>query len=347
MYDSKVRLLFLDTTRGIAALIVLIAHMRLAFYPGEIISASFSALFDAVFNARLAVLYFFVHSGFILTHHYRNLFNELTARNIRHYLIRRAFRIYPLFLVTLISGFLLTRLMGPAPFAFADSTWLKPYWTTHFSLSGLFGQSLLLIRIPEDPNMRILPVDWTLSLELALSLMLPFIIRKNAWIAWTGTFVAAQFLGLDRFVIPFASGMFLAMKINSFNYTTSIRYGSILAAIIFLFLSHLIPGAYYDMMERILLVPEAFGCALLLFALLKSGSLQHVLSIRPGYWIGRSSYGIYLIQIPVIFCFYHYFHHDFSPLLSVTMVTSVVLALSFLCYQFIERPVIQLGKRLQ
>ena len=90
------RIHFLDSTRGLAALMVIIFHVHgLIFF--DLTHIGESRLFNlltTLFNGADAVSYFFVLSGFVLSYKY---FNADFDESIERYSIRRIFRIMPLY----------------------------------------------------------------------------------------------------------------------------------------------------------------------------------------------------------------------------------------------------------
>jgi len=147
----------LDGLRGLASLVVLVAH-----YFGEVDHG-----FRGFTLAWVGVDMFFVLSGFLIGG------ILLDHRGEPHYFstfyIRRAFRIFPIYYVTITLVLLLTAAassgVGPA---WIDPT-LSPvaYYT--------YTQNLVQAWLGSDPNSWLLPT-WTLSVEEQFYLLLPAII---------------------------------------------------------------------------------------------------------------------------------------------------------------------------
>ncbi len=95
----------LESIRGLAAFTVLLEHW-VSF--GRIKSPIFSWLIAATLDASgLAVLTFFVLSGFVLTHVLNeDNNNDGTATLVARFWIRRIFRIYPLAIIVVLAAFL-------------------------------------------------------------------------------------------------------------------------------------------------------------------------------------------------------------------------------------------------
>jgi peptidoglycan/LPS O-acetylase OafA/YrhL len=105
---AVVRLSFLDSIRGIAALIVLTAHLHLAaeaqtWFLDLWILRSFKA-------SIFAVSMFFVLSGLVL-------YLQVEGRKLNYFsfIIRRAFRIFPACIVAVTISFLIYLAWSPSP----------------------------------------------------------------------------------------------------------------------------------------------------------------------------------------------------------------------------------------
>jgi peptidoglycan/LPS O-acetylase OafA/YrhL len=149
---------FLDALRGIAALWVAAFHTWQWLWGHPIL---FSGILG---QGHKAVPLFFVLSGFLL---YRGLVRDrITAPVIGAYFRRRALRIYPLYLSTVIAFSL-----------------LRVYRGGRLPLSGFLGEVFLKGII--DPKCFTNPPAWTLFLEISFYIALPF------WILSTRRFPRA------------------------------------------------------------------------------------------------------------------------------------------------------------
>jgi hypothetical protein len=86
---------YLDSARGLAALMVLFGH----FYSWKYSHVPAVKYLDFIFNAVDAVSFFFVLSGMVLTYQYVVLGNSL---DLRKYTINRFFRLFPAFFLTVV-----------------------------------------------------------------------------------------------------------------------------------------------------------------------------------------------------------------------------------------------------
>jgi len=106
MYSQQKRIEYLDSIRGLAALIVLLSHVGGAFeWPGIFFAVMNWPFLYILFNGKEAVAMFFILSGYVLSKPYMD--NKLThSRKIflPTFYLRRFIRIWsPWFFVFIIS----------------------------------------------------------------------------------------------------------------------------------------------------------------------------------------------------------------------------------------------------
>jgi hypothetical protein len=146
------RLFYLDTARGLAAVSVVIWHYftALAGYDGSaVVYHSAGHLF---WYGEADVIFFFVHSGFILTYSYANAESRLNFPGYTRYLIERIFRIYPLFLFILAVSYILRSTVYPFSNGSYLSTHLLQLWNARKSAVEVAKEAILVIRVPDDAN---------------------------------------------------------------------------------------------------------------------------------------------------------------------------------------------------
>jgi peptidoglycan/LPS O-acetylase OafA/YrhL len=205
------RFYFLDSARGLAALSVSTWHFFTAFiYYRESVLINSSPL-HMFWYGEADVVFFFIHSGFILSYSYTRDVQTIRPASYLRFLIERAFRIYPLFLFILLLSFLLQRwVFCPTSVQFI-SDHLQKFWRGHYSVSDLIKQAILIVQIPAEANLRLIPQDWTLSVELIVGAMIPFaalLLKKAKYLFWPVIFVAIILLHFSTYLVEFAAGIF-------------------------------------------------------------------------------------------------------------------------------------------
>lgn len=350
------RLHFLDSSRGLAALVVFISHFILFFYPGLNSTWLASTPFHIFWDGSTAVIFFFIHSGFILTYRLQQRNFNLTSSSYLAFVWRRIFRIYPVFLFVLSGMFLLLK-SGYFSFnpAGSASTPLNLYWKFESGIMDVLKQALLVIRIPNDPVMRLLPQDWSLSIEIAVSLLLPalFVLHsKHSAMLLCLIYISVQLLSLDPFVFDFALGISIVKFYPFFrswwqNQKTIFTKSLVLiSAILLCTSSHFLNPTISNFLDLILIHTNAWGCSFFLLMLLSSSRIQKLLNIRLLVLQGKSSYSIYLVHLTLLFLCYPISTSNFMslPVLGV-LIYFLVLAISILLYFGIELPAIRLGRK--
>jgi peptidoglycan/LPS O-acetylase OafA/YrhL len=100
---------YIDAQRGLAAILVIWLHATDAFKQlptppvGDLLYA-FSAALD---TGRVGVILFFAISGFVIPSSLRAIGNQTKADALRVFLIRRVFRLYPAYWLSVVGAALL------------------------------------------------------------------------------------------------------------------------------------------------------------------------------------------------------------------------------------------------
>jgi peptidoglycan/LPS O-acetylase OafA/YrhL len=369
------RLNYLDSVRGIAAVVVVLFHCRLAYdtdtdarHFGSAIHSLSKLTFyflGRLLDGRCAVVLFFVLSGFVLS---LSLLQKNTLWEF--YAIKRFFRIYPAFLFAVLASFGLHLIIG-TPQPTGNSWWMQGILDASTSWSGLAKHLFLL---GNDQSLD--EVIWTLVYEMRISLLLPLILYsviKYDSRAITFYFTAAiasslmilsseghialgyreenvcgALLTTVYFIPPFAMGAWVA--INRKNIATkvaaySIQVTAVLWGAVFLLLFVPIHGSR-SMGANVGDFMNAIGAAVLICLLLGRGEAEKILLKTPLLWLGRISYSLYLIHIPIIYAIDQTVGHVWSLLRTAVCVCVVSFIVAELMVRCIESPFIRLGKRL-
>lgn len=366
------RILSLDAVRGIAALTVLFAHLRLSFYPALLSNSdSYSLLripLSILLNGGAAVALFFVLSGFVLTYRF---FQSGTLTALPDAIVRRWPRLAgPVVVVSLISGLLMGfGLYRNLELAHLNgSSWLKDLFTwkpeglndvLHALKDGVWG-TFLTQNCPYNMNF------WTMHYELI-----------GSFAAYLFTFfvvIAAR--KLDWRIILGGMIMLWGREVLRFPYISSFFLGTILA-----FLHHRFRSFVWK--EPASLILTAILCVLIagfsvpendfsngVYKAVGADSVTGRLSVRYGLhsvmavillsyalWVpsvrgflsrpimrklGHLSFPIYLIHLPVICSLgaWTYLsvksHGQFTASLTATLVSIVTTILASLPLAWID-----------
>jgi peptidoglycan/LPS O-acetylase OafA/YrhL len=336
----------LQCCRGIAAVIVLIAHANL------IIDKN---LFSGIpIIGWSGVDFFFILSGFII--YYINYKYIGTPQQLRQYFSKRLLRIFPIYWFYtagfLILNFFISKFLGKGVI-----TWID------LDLSGLL-KSFTLYPTDIDSNERpIIPVAWTLSFELIFYIIFGICIfignklTKYLFAIWI------LFVGLSLFnVIDVSYSPILSTLCSSKNiefiygcgigYLTlnnkiitkrTIAYWILFMAIGLLFLSwanELNGYAFYPRMDFL-----NFGIpySIIIYALISLENSYSGRAKRTLIYLGNASYSIYLVHfIPITILNGLHKRYMDNGLLAFIIATVTTIALGCVCYSFIEKPLLKI-----
>ena len=208
------RFSYLDSARGLAALSVTVWHFFTAFVdyrqPGLV---STSAL-HFFWYGEADVVFFFIHSGFILSYSYTSGPKKITAGSYVRFLIERIFRIYPLFLFILFASFALKNSNFPLiNQTFYATDHIHIFWGRKYNLVTVLKEAILFIQIPQAPGLRLIPQDWILTVEIIAGALIPLmalLLKKVKWFFyWIVIILVIKLARLNTYIFEFATGIFL------------------------------------------------------------------------------------------------------------------------------------------
>ncbi len=311
------RLLALEALRGAAAIVVAIHHFLIGFAPGV---AGYAAQFDfprwlvhtplnVFINGPSAVIVFFVLSGFVLTH---RQFEAPEPRRVLQSVVKRWPRLLgPVVLAVMLSlGCFVLGLYAFEPagrlvrspdlfaffrasdgmlgravtegslsdalaeatyrtFIFGESTYDAPLWTMRVELFG----SMLVFLIAGLMSHRTL---WILGLVVVL-LMLP---------TYYGSFVLGTVLAYLHVRLRFGLGKLatLGLAVGGLYFLGAPRFVGV--------------WSWLDGSDPTRV--RVLGAGLLLLAVTRSEWVNTVCSGPVSEWLGRSSFALYLLHVPIL-----------------------------------------------
>jgi peptidoglycan/LPS O-acetylase OafA/YrhL len=360
------RLPYLDTARGLAAISVITWHCYTAVITNLETSNLYSTPFHIFWYGEADVIFFFIHSGFILSYSHQIFEKGISAFSYLSYILRRIFRIYPLFLFVLIISYLLKRTV----YQDHSVNYLNPhftkFWSNTVNIDGVVSQGVLAVRIPDDPDLRLIPQDWTLTVEVLLCPLIPFINyfnRKLRIFSWLLILVWLKLLHLNTYLFEFAVGVSLFSfrhQISSIWNNTPMYVKSIFFVLAVLLYSccfeftNLFNGtsrAFTPGVDRFIVVT---GCVLFFIFILHSKRIQVVLNFPVFVKIGKICYSLYVNHIFLLICFSGtlmiILHHFIKGpnwlivLMFVLVVQTINILISLVTYNLIEKSFNKWGK---
>jgi peptidoglycan/LPS O-acetylase OafA/YrhL len=352
------RFVALDSWRGICAVLVVLFHFA-SVLPSALDGAAF------IHNAYLFVDFFFVLSGFVLCHGYRN--RIAGARDAWHFAVRRFARVWPLHAVVLALFVLAIAVVSryPHPEGLAltwdgnnyaldavlpsllllnaaglqGEVWNGPAW----SIGAEFYVYILFAFVLLTAPRRLVPLSLALSLSaLALVWWVAPDLMNTTWD-----------YGMIRCVAGFFAGVAAyhgheRLRRAGLKRATCYEFGAI--ALVGLFV--VAAGNGPDNVRALsLAAPLVFGLAVVVFAG-EGGVLSLILRTRPFAALGRYSFSIYMIHQPLLILLgygiwlrglpadsaWAAYRPAASPdLLMIDFVLAVIL-IAAASHRFIERP---------
>lgn len=340
----------LDGLRGIAALVVVFHHCALAL-PAvrEQIEATY--ILRPLVAGPQAVYVFFVLSGLVLY----PVVADAGLAAYPGYLARRIGRLYPpLAAIILISAAMLL-LIQPTPPPGLSRWYVMESWHDHLSPALLAGHLLLL-----DPlhDHQLDNAMWSLIPEIRIALVFPLLAvaaRRAGWTTLAITFALGMagpyiprpwpvlhqvdLLATLQYVYLFVAGAILAVHRQALcTWGRSVAAFDIAPAACLAALILLSAGPGLDPTP-----PMALGATLLVATCLVSPRVHGWLTRPIFLWLGRISYSLYLVHLPVMLSLIGLLGHVVPPRLLLLAVPPLALAAAALFHRTIERPSIVLG----
>lgn len=355
------RLEYLDSSRGIAAIIVLLSHFIGAFsLPKEALFLQNSG-FHFFWDGKAAVSYFFVLSGFVLSYTFFKNDKKFQSLNYLEFIIKRFLRIYPVFIFVLLLSWLASRFifkwyeLNNLPEA---TEWIKLFWSTQTSFLSVIKQSLLIIRLPQEPENRLINQDWTLTIELIISLLVPIFIliakRNRFWLLFTGVILLR--IHTDNWIIEFLFGILIASNLEKIK-EVLIRQNIFVKVGLVILVTLLYSSQFIFVLPPILndYCLKITVASILIFTL-TFYSVQKILNNKILVFLGEISYSLYLchfiiimIVSPKIFYLLRFIdvQGQFSTRIIVFFITfCVTIILSYVIHVLIEKPFLLINKKI-
>ncbi|MEH2064606.1 MAG: acyltransferase [Nostoc sp.] len=358
----------LTSLRGIAALVVVVHHF--SYYALPKIGSTISAYSDFFKNGYLWVDFFFILSGFIMTHVYvEDFYLKVSLDKYRSYLFSRFARIYPLhiFILSLFVGLEIVKIFLLNTSAF----------TGKFNLTALFA-NIFLLQAFDLSCPPLLWCDtywnepaWSISVEFVIYCAFPFILLfllrnspKNDLMIYSCTLLSILLLitftrgNLDSIVgIPSIARCGLECVLGIITYKVY-RRGNyqkyfnlnllvIIATIWIVLIMH-----YYWHHSRNLhdwLILPAFSILILGVSINNNTVISKVLNSRLMLYFGTISYSVYmvhwflqeLLKLLWLYNFHDVFGKKFTEyqaLTSLGVFLMIVLLTASFTYRFVEVP---------
>lgn len=321
----------LNALRGLACLLVVMAH-----------AGGLRVFFDIRGAGVIGVMLFFALSGFLMYMLYGE--QVVTAASLKRYGIRRFFRVVPAFLFVVILSYI-----G------IESGWFRlydidtPELIRHLTLRGEVS------------------VLWTIAVELKFYLLFPVIIaliyvlpgHRSKLCVLTVLYATFALVELEvekfslwRFIEFFLAGMIAGALYLHANVSVKARRWIDLAFLVLLVVIVVaIPGILQALLGiqsglwRDPLPYSLMAGATVLASAWLSPSASRLFANGPLEFIGKVSFSLYLIHLPVMR--YLVRELDYDALVTLPLAIGAAVAVAWVMYELIEKPGQKIGYRLE
>lgn len=377
MTMERKRITWIDGLRGAASLFIIFHHFILGYYPAAYegaegvphlrsgIEAAFSQSPLGFFvTGDLWVSVFCLISGFVIAY---QVFHMKDEKQLSKSLLKRYPRLMlPVFALSAIVYVMLhLNLFYNAPASMlSGSEWLAQFYQNKTTLSDLFFSSLADTWIVGMSTLYS-NAFWMLADLFAGSFMAYILAAMgrgmNKRMLWVYTGAALLYLSTNSRLTNFALGVLAAYIVEQSGERMEKHKKACAGAGIVMLAAALVLGAYPvghapDNAYRLLnhlpdrLNPVYFyhmlAAALLFMAIWLLRPLGRGLSVKPVLFLGKISYSLYLVHIPVIYSLSAWLlvkfmgktgNYNLSAGLSFAISLPVIILLAWLFYRFIER----------
>jgi len=328
----------LDILRSFAVCTVLIDHAiaTLQFHPGY---SNQSVLDFTAEIGQVGVTAFFVLTSLVLMESLRQLHQTEKLVTLRFY-VRRFFRIYPLSVFAILLAL---------AFGIPSTTWGVPDPVTGLGIAA----NLLLVQNLITGTDILSPL-WSLPYEVQMYVVLPaFYLVTKARRAVLYTSGLIVFFSAAAVTLALTTGhLNMAAYVPCFlcgvlSYTLTDRVKPRIPAalwpvfIVAVIIAFCIVNLWFDSPYWLVwILALILGLAIPVFHSSTSAIANTVAET-----IARYSYGMYLLHVPVLYLVFFKMHTQSIPL-GLAMFAVITGISSVLCYHVIEKPAIDLGRRL-
>ncbi|MBL9143727.1 MAG: acyltransferase [Verrucomicrobiaceae bacterium] len=348
--SSLSRIPALDSLRFLAATVVVFVHARamMGWSAGE------HGWIERLLDARSAVIFFFVLSGYVLQRSWGT--EKPTVRSWVAFVVRRWFRMVPLYYAALLLAVLLFALLPLAscPWFRDGVSGATTLHRDHADLRQWLAHVLLI-----DPRMDssfINPPVWTLVVELQMALLFPWLAwlvarARSVWFLglWAGVTLLSQWLESVGVANASCFSLFIAgmgLAVHGESWVPSLKpqaSACIMVGGLMFYTCPELPGAWWRLHATLI----AVGSALIMASAMALPVMRRLLEHRLLVHGGEASYGIYVLHFPLLMAVsFELWKNHLPAWLILPLGFGISWLLASALRARIELPMIEVGRRL-
>lgn len=355
----------LDALRFIAAFSVIIFHYSAdikGLYPNLAVHNSFSFLFSIAEKGSLGVNFFFVLSGFLITYLIFQERKNSGKFSLKKFLIRRTLRIWPLYFIVIIIGFILFPMIISG-YETAHNPWMYVGFLANFDeINNGLNDSVNFLTSPWSVAVEeqfylfwgfLITVLFALkkfSFPLVIGLLyaLSFVFRTIYWeeerVIYYHTFAVCQDILTGAFIgWALFEGKTWLNKIQDYSkITVLIIY--MIGIIICIFKNKLFPGELI-IIERFVL--SCFFGFIILDQIRGNHSVFKIGRIKAFNFLGKISYGLYMYHLIAMYLIFMWMNSwgtvgYWMALAYLFLTLASVVVVASISYFLIEKPLLKM-----
>ena len=365
--DTKPHYALLDGLRGVAALLVVIYHIFEGFAFAQTTNGEGSGLITTLNHGHIAVDFFFMLSGFVISYAYDDRWQKMTLGG---FVKRRLIRLHPMIIMGAIIGAISFLLGGNQQWSGASTS---VGWT-------LVAMLLCMLMVPATPgasydvrgNGEMFSLNgpqWSLFFEYLGNVLYALLIRRlstkalatlcivlGALHAWIFTFNLSGYDsvgigwtvdtinfwgGLVRMLFPFTLGMLLARGFHPRKIKGAFWICSAMLLAVFSVPYIASPASIsLNSLYEVACIGIVFPIIVWLGA---CGSTEGSTGKISGL-LGDLSYPLYIVHYPLMYLFYSWlidkhFYSLEATMLMPAIVVAASIALAYACLKLYDEPV--------
>jgi peptidoglycan/LPS O-acetylase OafA/YrhL len=359
------RLDHLDALRGLAALAVLAYHYILFFgFPGAAAWSMTNTPLHIWWDGQAAVAFFFVLSGLVLSYrHFRTTPHpQLKDFNFLSFIVARVCRIWIPYTGMVLISWALFRVTAQHLITSPPvGDLLKGLWNEQPNLRHVLRQIFdARILRPQNDQQILVPQGWTLTLEIAVAMLIPpavLVAARSPFWLMLSVMLACWLARITPYMFHFALGVVVAQYyVPIVTWLEARRSARLILALIswpIYSYEYVFPNvrAVHPMVLNTWL--PAVGSAMIILICSATPPIRNFLARGFVHFVGKVSFSLYLVHMLILICLTPRLlavldpsHPGLNWAIGLLFTAAVAIATAGPLYKLLEMPAMSMGKAL-